>query len=195
MKQPFYRRKSTKNKFAKVSLSNNNYLSLPPHVFLVMFQGTDSSWQQRMAARDTRSFARRRRERRLRAQWRHEQQTAAMALAVGIHHSAQRGEWRYLNEAPRGQKTASAEATNNALRSQRSSGAGDTEFFSLFEEELSGRAHRGAHCRRSDTRCSRAADCGQCDGRIMTLGSHDCRAGYRRAQDLLLLVSCLGGSP
>ena len=91
-----------------------------------------------MAARDTRSSARRRRERRLRAQWRHEQQTVAMALAAATHHSAQRGEWRDLYEAPRGERTASAEATYDALRSQTTSVAGDTEFFSLYEEELRG---------------------------------------------------------
>ena len=82
--------------------------------------------------------ARRRRERRLRAQWRHEQQTVAMALAAATHHSAQRGEWRDLNEAPRGQRTASAETTYDALRSQTTSVAGDTEFLSLYEEELGG---------------------------------------------------------
>ena len=87
----------------------------------------DPSGQQRMGARDPRSSARRRRERRLRAQWRHEQQTVAMALAAATHHSAQRG-----------QRTASAEATYDALRSQTTSVAGDTEFFSLFEEELGG---------------------------------------------------------
>ena len=80
--------------------------------------------------------ARRRRERRLRAQWRHEQQTVAMALAAATHHSAQRGEWRDLHEAPRGQRTA--EATYDALRSQTTSVAGDTGFFSLYEEELGG---------------------------------------------------------
>ena len=79
--------------------------------------------------------ARRRRERRLRAQWRHEQQTVAMALAAATHHSAQRGEWRDLYEAPRGQRTASAEATYDALRSQTTSVA---EFYSLYEEELGG---------------------------------------------------------
>ena len=51
-----------------------------------------------------------------------------MALAAATHHSAQRGEWRDLNEAPRGQ----------SLRSQMTSVAGDTEFFSLYEEELGG---------------------------------------------------------
>ena len=59
-----------------------------------------------------------------------------MALAAATHHSAQRGEWRDLNEAPRGQRTASAEAMYDALRSQTTSVAGDTEFFSLYEEEL-----------------------------------------------------------
>ena len=42
---------------------------------------------------------------------------------------------------------------------------------------------------------SRAADGGQRDGRITTLGSPDCRTGYRRAQDILLLVSFSGLSP
>ena len=37
-----------------------------------------------------------------------------------------------------GQRTASAEATYDALRSQTASVAGDTEFFSLYEEELGG---------------------------------------------------------
>ena len=90
-----------------------------------------------MAERGTGS-ARRRRERRLRAQWRHEHQTVATALAAATHHSAQRGEWRDLHEAPRGQRTASAEATYDALRSQTTSVAGDTEFFSLYEKELGG---------------------------------------------------------
>ena len=40
--------------------------------------------------------------------------------------------------APRGQTTARAEATHDALRSQTTSVAGDTEFFSLYEEELGG---------------------------------------------------------
>ena len=71
-------------------------------------QGMDSNGQRRMAARDTGTSARRRRERRLRAQWHHEQQTVAIALVVGTHHRAQRGKWRNPNEAPRRQKTASA---------------------------------------------------------------------------------------
>ena len=51
----------------------------------------------------------RRRGRRLRAHWRHKQQSIAMALAAATHHSAPRGECRVLNIAAlRGQKTASA---------------------------------------------------------------------------------------
>ena len=45
---------------------------------------------------------------------------------------------RDLHEAPRGQRTASAESTYDALRSQTTSVAGDTEFFSLYEDELGG---------------------------------------------------------
>ena len=59
-----------------------------------------------------------------------------MALAAALHQS------RYVGpvacDALRRQKTARAEATNNALRSQVTSAAGDTEFFSLYEEELGG---------------------------------------------------------
>ena len=79
----------------------------------------DPSWQPRSGA------AQRRKGRRLRAAWRHEQQSQAVAVAT--HHSA-----------PRRQKTATAEATYDALRSQTTSVAGDTEFFSLYEEELGG---------------------------------------------------------
>ena len=50
-----------------------------------------------------------------------------MALAEARHHTA-----------PRGQRTASAEATYDALRSQMTTVAGDTEFYSLSEDELGG---------------------------------------------------------
>ena len=50
-----------------------------------------------------------------------------MALAEARHHTA-----------PRGQRTARAEATYDALRSQMTSVAGDTEIYSLFEDELGG---------------------------------------------------------
>ena len=78
----------------------------------------------------------RRRQRRLRMHWRHEQLTLQMALAAAFHHSRDVGPESY--NALRSQRTARAEATNNALRSQRTSVARDTEFFSLYEEELGG---------------------------------------------------------
>ena len=53
--------------------------------------------------------------------------SVAMALAEARHHNA-----------PRGQMTVRAEATYDALRSQRDSVARDTEFFSLYEDELGG---------------------------------------------------------
>ena len=71
--------------------------------------------------------ARRRKERRLRACLMYARMSVAMALAEANHHSA-----------PRRQKTATAEATYDALRSQTTSVAGDTGFFSLYEEELGG---------------------------------------------------------
>ena len=72
-----------------------------------------------MAERD--SAAKRRRDRRLRMHWRHEQLTLRMALAAALHHSRDVGSVTY-----------------NALRNQRTSVAGETEFFSLYEEELGG---------------------------------------------------------
>ena len=80
--------------------------------------------------------AKRRRDRRLRMHWRHEQLTLQMALAAALHHSRDVGPVTY--NALRSQKTARAEATNNAPRSQMSSVAGDTELFSLCEDELGG---------------------------------------------------------
>ena len=77
--------------------------------------------------------ARRRRERRLRAYLKHARMSVAMALAEARHHTA-----------PRRQTTARAEATNDVPRSQTTSVARDTEFFSLYEEELGGtRPDRG----------------------------------------------------
>ena len=82
-----------------------------------------------------------------------------MALAAATHHSAQRGEWRDLHEAPRRQRTASAEATYDALRSQTTSVAGDTDFFSLYEEELGGTRPDRLYevCRRWRANCWRFA--------------------------------------
>ena len=54
------------------------------------------------------SAAKQKRERRLRAAWKHEQLSVATALAAATHHSAPRGECRVPNEALQRQKTASA---------------------------------------------------------------------------------------
>ena len=80
--------------------------------------------------------AKRRRDRRLRMHWRHEQLTLQMALAAALHRSRDVGPVTY--NALRSQKTARVEATNSALRSQMSSVVGDTELFSLYEDELGG---------------------------------------------------------
>ena len=64
----------------------------------------------------------RRRERRLRSAWRHEQLSVAMAVAAALHHSAQRGAGPASYSAPRGQKTATegeVREPNNAPRSQK----------------------------------------------------------------------------
>ena len=66
----------------------------------------DSSGQQRMTARDVGTSARRRRERRLRAQWRHEQQSIAMALAAAQHHSAPKSAGPVSHNVLRNQNTA-----------------------------------------------------------------------------------------
>ena len=58
----------------------------------------------------TSSAAKRRRERRLRAAWRHEQRSVRIALAAAQHHSAPRSAGPETHNAPRGQTTARAAA-------------------------------------------------------------------------------------
>ena len=72
-----------------------------------------------MAAPDGTSAAKRRRERRLRAAWRHEQQSVAMALTAALHHSADRKMQMKMvkeqqNEAPRRQTTVTAQMQGDA---------------------------------------------------------------------------------
>ena len=62
--------------------------------------------------------ARRRRERRLRAQWRHEQQSIAMALAAAQHHSAPK---------------SAGPVSHNVLRNQKTAREG-TEFYAMSED-------------------------------------------------------------
>ena len=68
--------------------------------------------------------ARRRRERCLRAYLKYARMTVAMALAEANHHTA-----------PRGQKTARAEATNDTSKERV---AGDVVYFELFDEDTAG---------------------------------------------------------
>ena len=86
--------------------------------------------------------ARRRRERRLRSWLKHERQTVRMVLAETFHHSSApsppkfKEEWvgrHEQHDALRGQNTArTREAT---YYTSKTSVAGDTAFFSLFDEE------------------------------------------------------------
>ena len=68
--------------------------------------------------------AMRRRQRRLRSCWRHEQRSVAAALAAATHHSAPRSGWPEQHNAPRGPTTASAmeeevREVNDALEGQK----------------------------------------------------------------------------
>ena len=80
----------------------------------------------------------RRRQRRLRSWWRHEQQSVAMALSAAAHHSFDKvaaGEKYY---GPRAQKTDRAgEAAHQAPRRQIRA-AGEAVFFELFDEDTAG---------------------------------------------------------
>ena len=66
-----------------------------------------------MAERD--SAAKRRRDRRLRMHWRHEQLTLQMALAAALHHSRDVGP--VTNNALRSKRTASARVWGRELNS------------------------------------------------------------------------------
>ena len=56
------------------------------------------------------SVARRRRERRLRSWWKHEQQTVRMALSAAVHHSFDKVAAGEKYNALRGQKTDGGDA-------------------------------------------------------------------------------------
>ena len=87
----------------------------------------------------------RRRQRRLRSWWRHEQLSIAAALATFMHHSYDKvaaGEKYY---GVRAQNTDRAEAAHCAPRRPATKAARGAELFQLFEEELRcGR--RGGSC-------------------------------------------------
>ena len=121
----------------------------------------------------------RRRERRLRAQLRHEQQTVRMALATATHHSFQVGT---AHDALRKPEACHQRWWDAAASSRRGAAAGAYPA-----------AHRGADDRRlavrPDPRRSCAAGGGSRVGVLSPHGPAGRRAGYLSAQDLLLTVS------
>ena len=81
----------------------------------------------------------RRRQRRLRTWWRHEQQSVAMALSAAAHHSIDKVAAGEKYDDLRAQRTDRAgEAANRPLRRQKSKAAGDAVFFELFDEDTAG---------------------------------------------------------
>ena len=139
----------------------------------------DPSWQPVLSA------AQRRKQRRLRSWWRHEQQSIAAALATYSHHSALRG-----------QKTARAGEEDHEMhftatfRANPPPQAAGTQYFAGGQAAGAGSAaHRGAERRTcawgTGSRCSCAADGGPgCGSRqVLRLTACCCRAGYRSAHD------------
>ena len=81
----------------------------------------------------------RRRERRLRSWWRHEQQSVAMALSAAAHHSYDKVAAGVTHDGLRAQKTDRAgEAAHRAPRRQRTRAAGEAVIFELFDEDTAG---------------------------------------------------------
>ena len=81
----------------------------------------------------------RRRQRRLRSWWRHEQQSVAMALSAAAHHSYDKVAAGVKYDGLRAQTTDRAgEAANKAPRRQRTRAAGEAVFFELFDEDTAG---------------------------------------------------------
>ena len=87
----------------------------------------------------------RRRQRRLRSWWRHEQQSVARALSAAAHHSFDKVAAGEKYDGLRAQTTDRAgEAAHRAPRRQRSRAAGDVVFFELFDEDTAEVAARGS---------------------------------------------------
>ena len=81
----------------------------------------------------------RRRQRRLRSWWRHEQQSVAMALSATAHHSYDKVAAGAKYDGLRAQTTDRAgEAANKAPRRQKSKAAEEAVFFELFDEDTAG---------------------------------------------------------
>ena len=161
----------------------------------------DSCGQQRMAARDAGSSARRRRrrrrrERRLRAQWRHEQQSIAMALAAARHHSAPKSAGPVSHNVLRNQNTA--RGADGVLRDVRGLRCGGWWLAAVSCGCVAAGAGSAAHCGANRRPCafgpvaSRrcAADGGTVGGLSCTSRFPCCRAGYRGAQDRVSTTGC-----
>ena len=81
----------------------------------------------------------RRRQRRLRSWWRHEQQSVAMALSAAAHHSYDKVAAGVTHDGLRAQTTDRAgEAAHRAPRRQRTRAAGEAGIFELFDEDTAG---------------------------------------------------------
>ena len=81
----------------------------------------------------------RRRQRRVRSWWRHEQQSVARALSAAAHHSYDKVAAGAKYDGLRAQKTDRAgEAANKAPRRQKSKAAGGAVFFELLDEDIGG---------------------------------------------------------
>ena len=81
----------------------------------------------------------RRRQRRLRSWWRHEQQSVARALSAAAHHSYDKVAAGAKYDGLRAQTTDRAgEAAHRAPRRQRTRAAGEVVIFELFDEDTAG---------------------------------------------------------
>ena len=137
----------------------------------------------------------RRRQRRLRSWWRHEQQSVAMALmalSAAAHHSFDKvaaGETYY---GLRARKTDRAEAVHYAPRRLASRAARGPELFQVFEEELSGGAAATSRARPRSGRLPlprRSSSCttrktlkrGRGQGQSRTLGRRSGCSGTSRS--------------
>ena len=130
----------------------------------------------------------RRRERRLRSFWRHEQMAVQMVLATVTHHSF--GKVGTAHAAPRGQKqgTRTVKGEEHELyhtakfrTTPLPAGGRPAPLSEVAGRQVKGVRHSG---KQLIDRCSHAADGGHSSGFLSYPGPAGCRAGYHSAQDL-----------
>ena len=80
----------------------------------------------------------RRRQRRLRSWWRHEEQSVAMALSAAAHHSYDKVAAGAKNDLQAQTTDRAGEAAHRAPRRQRTKAAGEAVFFELSDEGTTG---------------------------------------------------------